>query len=173
MHRPSLRIVTENGASVTDTVPTVRGAHVPLVQWSLINPDAPGRILCLPMGELHGDIFTTHLSTLKPRAVVDLRPYPYFDLVTVDRSRAFALFAAIGASYIHDALSLRMPVDQAARWTIRRLATELLERIEQATGNSHGPFAFLVNARSDADTLWGLLCDGRPDTEHRWSIESA
>jgi hypothetical protein len=172
MHRPVLRIVAENGALVTEVVPAMSGTYIRSVKVPSFDPDALGCILCLPMSELHGNTFANTLGAIRPQAVVDLRPFPYFDLITVDRDRAFALFTACGASYIHDPLSLHLPADQVARSALRRSAIELLERVERATGDWKGPFVFLVNTKSDHEILRAVLCEGCTDQNKCWSVDS-
>jgi hypothetical protein len=104
MSTPSLHVVVGAPAKGGDVVLARQGTGV---QLSLFDFQPVHRLLCLPMGDLHGVTFTRLFSTFRPTAVVDIRSHPYFDLTALNRASAFEIFDRVPTRYLHIPLDLR------------------------------------------------------------------
>lgn len=170
MSRPNLRIVAENGIRREPAHAVTMDAPVAPVQLSLFDPDASSLIVCFAMSSIHGKTFADAMTSMRPRSVVDLRKIPHFDLVALGRSRAFALFEALGSRYIHVPVGLR-PSNSDEDRDLRDGIERLFARIEKEMRDPRGPHAFLIGAENDAGMLADLLRDKpHPEDGQPWSV---
>lgn len=152
--------------------PTVTGQGTSRAeQLSLFDYRPAYRLLCLPMVELHGNLFVRLVETHRPTVVLDARAYPYFDLTNLDRDRAFRLFVDVAARYVHRPIDLRRPDDQGARWKVRGATMETLEALVDAA-SAGGTFAILTERASDASVLQEAMRHSEPSRPVRWVFQT-
>lgn len=155
MKRPELRIVDAN----SPPSPEEKG------QLSLFPMGDVTRLICVPMAEIHGATFLRHLEIVRAAVVLDLRPYPFFDLLGINRSLALDTIHRSTRSYKHHSLDLRAPRDQLERWRIREKIIEFMFELA-AYKNSHGTaFIVLVNSAEEVEVLAQSL-----QSIHDWAV---
>ncbi|WP_428266402.1 hypothetical protein [Haliangium sp.] len=105
------------------------------------------------MYHAHGDSFAGLLAQIRPTWIFDLRPVPAFDLVRLDRRRAFRLFEQYGTAYCDSNVCFEL----WDRSDPRIASGELAEAFSRyATGPDRpglkGPIIFLVDDSSVIST---------------------
>ncbi len=131
------------------------------VQLSLFDVRPRWRVLCLPMRDLHGQVFARAVRQHRPDTVVDLRSHPYFDLHALGRDTAFAIFGTACATYRHRPLDLRPPATQAERWRMMRDATALFGELT-SSNRERTTFALLLNRPEEIPLIEGALTQTDP-----------
>lgn len=167
MSNPRLRLVPE---TVCDEVSPI-AVRRPSAQLTLFDLRPVQRLSCLPMVDLHGDAFTRILGRLRPVVVLDMRSYPYFDLTSLDRQRAFRIFARIPARYVHRPLDLRPPADQGARWRLRRGALDVLTSLDEASDPGGYRLAVLLDRKDEVCVLDEAVRHSEADRPMNWRVE--
>ena len=143
MKKPELRLVN------ADMPPS----HHEKGQLSLFPLHDVTRLICVPMAEIHGAAFLRHLELARAAAVLDLRPYPFFDLFGINRSLALDTIHRSTCSYQHHSLDLRAPRDQLERWRIREHIIQFMSELT-AYKKPHGTaIIVLVNTTEEAEVL--------------------
>ncbi|PPD31320.1 MAG: hypothetical protein CTY20_00855 [Hyphomicrobium sp.] len=143
MRKPELRLVD------ADTPPS----HCEKGQLSLFPLHDVMRLICVPMAEIHGAAFLRHLELARAAAVLDLRPYPFFDLLGINRSLALDKIHRSTRSYQHHSLDLRSPRDQLERWRIREDVIQFMSELTSYK-KAHGTaIIVLVNTTEEAEVL--------------------
>lgn len=143
MKKPELRLVDANTSPSREE----KG------QLSLFPLSNVTRLICLPMAEIHGATFLRHLEVVHAAAVLDLRPYPFFDLLGISRSLALDTIHRSTPSYQHHSLDLRAPRDQLERWRIREHMIEFISELA-AYKKPHGTaIIVLVNTAEEVEVL--------------------
>lgn len=122
-------------------------------QLSLFPLQDVTRLICVPMAEIHGATFLRHLELARAAAVLDLRPYPFFDLLGINRSLALDTIHRATHSYKHRCLDLRTPRDQMERWRIREHIIQFMSELT-AYKKPHGTaIIVLVNNTEEAEVF--------------------
>ncbi|WP_083991981.1 toll/interleukin-1 receptor domain-containing protein [Bradyrhizobium embrapense] len=105
--------------------------------------------------------FATAISSSRPRAVIDIRKVPRFDLGSLNRRRVFALFTSSGTQYFD--VSGKMS-QQAPR--------EMADRILSSRGDApiEGPLAFLVDSDQLAEDYISSLLEALPGLTQPWDV---
>jgi hypothetical protein len=111
------------------------------------------RISCLPMGEIHGAAFKRHLDGQRINVIADVRPYPFFDLVGIDRSTALDAIHRSASRYVHVPLDLRHPRDQLERWKLREQVINTFEQLGATTFQMGARLIVLCNNVSECSTF--------------------
>jgi hypothetical protein len=99
--RSHLRLVVQPLGCEADDV----GRHLSSVpprggQLTLFAGPSPDLVVIIGVHLLHGDGLAETLIKVKPGVVVDIRLSPRFDLGSMTRRSAFALFRELGATYL-------------------------------------------------------------------------
>jgi hypothetical protein len=140
-------------------------------QLSLFDFRPVNRIVCFPMEDMHGSRFVRALDVLHPRAAVDLRPCPYFDLVTLDRARALDAMHRTTSRYIHLPLDLRLPRDQLGRWRTRQAVLDALAKLAAALTDRSNTIVFFVNNWAEIETLDQTVRQSDVGPAPVWKVE--
>lgn len=114
------------------------------------------RVLCLPMGDMHGRVFVRALLRHRPSTVVDLRSHPYFDLHALGREVAFAVFNDTRAVYRHRPLNLLATAAHSDRWRLMSEAASFFDELAQPEPRP-ATFAFLLHRHAEVDLLAGAM----------------
>jgi hypothetical protein len=159
---PYLRVVpdaTERCGQVEERVD--RGT----AQLSLFPLGSPKTIAVVVMEVMSGGRFAALVANLRPTLVVDVRPYPRFDVPGYDRAAAFLDFRRVHAQYLHVAR-----VDAATPEHLVRLETGSV--YSQTTDRRpSGPILVLCDGPSTAEPLLARLSNARhPTSGDGWSI---
>lgn len=167
MSTPILRLVPITGSGAGDARREL-SSHV---QLSLFDVRPVRRVLCLPMADIHGSIFSRAVSLSRPGLVVDVRAYPYFDLAALSRRIALRLLDEAPSRYVHAAIDLRPPANQAARWNLRRLADAAFGGFVSSLASDERPIVVLVDRISEIEVLDEALRGMTADREMPWMVE--
>ena len=167
MSHPRLRLVPETVRDDVSPVPVQR----PSAQLTLFDLRPVQRLFCLPMVDLHGDAFTRILGRVRPAVVLDMRAYPYFDLTSLDRQRAFRIFERIPARYVHGPLDLRPPCDQSARWRLRRGALDVLTGLDEASNPGGYRLVVLLDRKTEVSVLDEAVRHSEATRPMNWRVE--
>lgn len=160
MKKPELRLVGAN------TPPSQQEKG----QLSLFPLQDVTRLICIPMAEIHGSSFLRCLEVTRPAAVLDLRQYPFFDLLGINRSLALDTIHRSTRNYQHHSTDLRAPRDQLDRWRIREQMIIFMSKLEAYKGRS---IMVLVNSSEEVEVLAQSLRTIQDPTLGRSVIELA
>lgn len=111
------------------------------------------QISCLPMAEIHGATFLRQFESLRVAIIIDLRPYPFFDLIGLDRSLALDAIHRFARHYVHLPLDLRAPRDQLERWRMREQVMNSLKQLDLLRGQLGNSIVALTNNVTEAETF--------------------
>ncbi|MEQ1714674.1 MAG: hypothetical protein ABL907_01595 [Hyphomicrobium sp.] len=143
MKKPELRLVD------VDTPPS----HHEKGQLSLFPLQEVIRLICVPMAEIHGASFLRRLELTRAAVVLDLRPYPFFDLLGINRSLALDTIHRSTRSYQHHSLDLRAPRDQLERWRIREHIIRFMSELTPYKKPHGTSIIVLVNSSEEVEVL--------------------
>lgn len=122
-------------------------------QLSLFEREEFTRIVCLPMAEIHGSLFLRTLDQVRPAAIVDLRQYPFFDLIGLDRSAALDAIHRTSSNYFRMPMDLRPPRDQLERWRLRESILQTLSQIREMFRSDSKRLMSLTNNLAEAQVF--------------------
>jgi hypothetical protein len=118
----------------------------PAWQSTLFANDNPSLLLFVNFEEINENDFTTVLSGARPKFLFDIRRVPRFDLGSLNRKQAFALFSMIKTRYID--LSVRVNHAEEATGEIDPVIFAKLIMDSSNLTTLQGPLAFLVDAQN-------------------------
>jgi hypothetical protein len=131
-------------------------------QLSLFSFSSPKTIAVAVMDVMSGGRFAALVANLRPTLVVDVRPYPRFDVPGYDRAEAFRDFRRVHARYVHVA-------------SVESGASDLVEPTRRAASTERppsGPILVLCATPSSAEPLLGqLISAGQATCREGWSIQ--
>lgn len=114
--------------------------------FSDVATSGPGLLGFFDMYRAWGDSFASLVEQIRPVWIFDLRPSPSFNLIRLDRRRAFRLFDQHDTAYY----SLNVMLDLWERRDPRLASGELAEELNQTAAQQDwpamkGPIVFLVD----------------------------
>jgi hypothetical protein len=147
--KPRLEIVPKVNRSEI----TPRDFLTPAVAQSNLFPSArPGMLIFVYFSDVTEDEFRKTLEFAKPRAVVELRHTPRFDVGSLNRQTVFNFFAREHTAYF-DLTSWREKQDEDD------LLVQIKEVIERDLTGLNGPVMFLLGSHRGSDLLPQQIVD--------------
>lgn len=165
------RLLTLVAGNPTDGPTVSTPARTASGQLSLFDVSPANRVLCLPVGEIHGATFARAIAGARPTTVVDVRRHPYFDMPSLNRSTAFELFRSVPCRYLHMPIDLRPPSDQTARWSLRSRTAEVLDKLTASQAGGGCVYAFLVDRHYDVPVLEAAVRRPEGVDTTSWKLE--
>jgi hypothetical protein len=159
---PYLRLVLDTTERCRDSEERV---ELGTAQLSLFPLSSPTMIAVVAMEAMSGERFAALVAKLRPTLVVDVRPYPRFDVPGYDRAAAFRDFRRVHAQYLHVARAESGTGENLARRTPGALSSQISRK------SPSGPILVLCTTPASAEPLLtDFISAGHATSREGWSI---
>jgi hypothetical protein len=135
----------------------------PVWQNTLFANDNPSLLLFVNFEDVSENDFKTVLSGARPKFLFDIRRVPRFDLGSLNRKQAFAMFSKLRTRYVELTGRLNIAAGATGNLDPPLLASLILDSLNQS--DIQGPLAFLVDSQEFDEANISRLIGALPTRE--------